>query len=385
MTLADSCLLCGSRRLLPAVRFDHVPVLCNQLWPDKATAKDAPRGQIDLVACSDCGLLFNRAFDDSKMGYAPGYENSLHFSSVFRRFARDLALDLIERHALSGKCVVEIGCGDGYFLDLVTQNGVAFAVGYDPSAEPLKSDKTEIVAENFVPERIDEDVAAIVCRHVLEHLPDPLGLLLSLRQAIGSNPCTLYFEVPNAEWMMNAGSVWDVIYEHVTYWTRPAIETLFRVAGFEPIAVRTGFGNQFLMIDAVPAKSSKALDHLSTKAETTIAMVETFGASARAEISQWRNQLAKSESQDTVIWGAGSKGIMFANAVSARGLSSMVDVNPRKRGLAVPLVGLPIAAPDDLTGKPPRQVLISNRQYESEIKDTLASLGLSPSLGFIAS
>ena len=45
----------------------------------------------------------------------------------------DLAAGLVARHGLAGKHVIEIGCGDGYMLDLMAQHGVASATGFDPS------------------------------------------------------------------------------------------------------------------------------------------------------------------------------------------------------------------------------------------------------------
>ena len=40
--------------------------------------------------------------------------------------------------------------------------------------------------------------------------------------------------------MLDSLSMWDVIYEHVTYWTEPAIRALFRRTGFEPVTVAAG-------------------------------------------------------------------------------------------------------------------------------------------------
>ncbi|MCP4305944.1 MAG: class I SAM-dependent methyltransferase, partial [bacterium] len=188
------------------------------------------------------------------LDYGPGYENALHYSSVFQGFAADLANKLTKKYDLTEGHIAEIGCGDGHMLDLMVQNGVKSAVGFDPSAPESKRGNVTIFSEYFVANRLQSDVSAILCRHVLEHLPDPLHLLADVRHAIGGRNCPVYFEVPNAEWMLESLSIWDVIYEHVTYWTIPAIRTLFRRAGFEPTNIEPGFGRQFLMIEAVPAE-----------------------------------------------------------------------------------------------------------------------------------
>ena len=102
--------------------------------------------------------------------------------------------------------------------------------------------------------QLDRPFDAILCRHVLEHLDDPLALLSDIRRASGSRGVPVYFEVPNAGWMLETVSMWDVIYEHVGYWSAPALTALFRRAGFDPVSVCTGYGGQFLMAEAVPAR-----------------------------------------------------------------------------------------------------------------------------------
>ncbi|MCP4309353.1 MAG: methyltransferase, partial [bacterium] len=134
----SQCLLCGSSRLADMFRVNNVPVLCNQLWPDFASARTAPRGDLDVVICMDCALIFNRAFDASRLDYGPGYENALHYSTVFQAFAKELAAKLTKIHDLAEKHIVEIGCGDGHMLDLMVQNGVKSAVGFDPSVPESK-------------------------------------------------------------------------------------------------------------------------------------------------------------------------------------------------------------------------------------------------------
>lgn len=388
MSLSTTCPLCGGHDLRDIFTLENVPVICNQLWPDADSAAAAPAGTVDLKLCNDCALVWNGAFEPERMVYAPGYENALHFSPRFQAFAEELAAGLVERHDLKGKHVFEIGCGDGHMLDLMSRHGAATATGFDPSMAGKETpftarDGVEIVGEYFRSDQLDRPFDAILCRHVLEHLDAPVPLLSDIRRAIGNRDVPVYFEVPNAGWMLDAVSMWDVIYEHVGYWSAPAITALFRRTGFEPLSVRTGYGDQFLMVEARPA--DPVSDYLDAGVEATQASAAAFSAAANAELERWRNRLSKMDGQ-AVIWGAGSKGITFANALgeAARPLAALIDLNARKHGLLAPGVALPVVAPEALTDIRPDIILISNALYEAEISERVRGMGLDPEFAVVA-
>src|SRR3954454_16837429 len=101
------CPVCGADRARPVVTLDAVPVLCNQLWPDVASARAAPRATLALTICEACRHLWNTAFEPDQITSDPSFENSLHHSAVFRAFADELARRLVEAHGLRGGRVVE--------------------------------------------------------------------------------------------------------------------------------------------------------------------------------------------------------------------------------------------------------------------------------------
>ncbi|WP_289149522.1 class I SAM-dependent methyltransferase [uncultured Salipiger sp.] len=387
MSLSTHCPLCGADHPEAVYTLGDVPVICNQLWPDAGAARTAPSGNVELVVCPDCAFIWNRAFDPDCMEYAPGYENALHFSPHFQSFAEDLAAGLVERFDLAGKHVFEIGCGDGHMLDLMAANGVATATGFDPSMEGKETpytarDGVEIVPEYFRSDQLGRPFDAILCRHVLEHLDAPMSLLQDIRRAIGERDVPVYFEVPNAGWMLDAVSMWDVIYEHVGYWTAPAIITLFRRAGFAPTSVSVGYGGQFLMVEARPADPEPG--YLDPDAPEVLAAARAFGDAATGALASWREKLSGVHGR-AVIWGAGSKGITFANALGAAGapLAAMVDLNTRKHGLLAPGVALPVVAPGELAEIGPDLVLISNALYEAEITGQVRGMGLAPEFAVV--
>lgn len=382
------CPVCSSLTVQNIFKLENVPVICNQLWPDTEAARAAPAGTVELKLCSDCGYIWNGAFDPARMVYAPGYENALHFSPKFQAFAEELATGLVARHNLKDKHVIEIGCGDGHMLDLMAQSGVASATGFDPSMEGqptpfTQRDNVEIVGEYFRSDQLKRPFDAILCRHVLEHVDAPLPLLTDIRRAIGERDVPIYFEVPNAKWMLDTVSMWDVIYEHVGYWSAPAITALFRRTGFRVLSVSAGYGDQFLMVEAVPADPLP--EYLDDAVDTVCQAAEAFSTAATAELDHWRRRLSDFDGK-VVIWGAGSKGITFANALgeAAKPLVAMVDLNTRKHGLMAPGVALPVVAPEALQDIQPDLVLISNALYKNEIMTKVQDMSISPDFKVIA-
>jgi hypothetical protein len=80
-----------------------------------------------------------------------------------------------------------------------------------------------------------------------------------------------------------------------------------------------------------------------------------------------------------VVWGAGSKGVMFLNHVQNRnGVEYVVDINPQKQGMFVAGTGQQIVSPQFLQLYRPDVIVVMNVIYQKEIQEVTAGLGLFP-------
>ena len=103
-----------------------------------------------------------------------------------------------------------------------------------------------------------------------------------------------------------------------------------------------------------------------------------FDRDADAVISRGADLLARfaAEDREAVVWGAGTKGVMFLNTVpGADRTTRIVDANPRKRGRFVPGSGQEVVTPDDLRAAPPGAVVVTNPLYRDEIAASLGRAG----------
>ena len=374
-----ACPVCESPRARALVRLTDVPVFCNVPQPSADAAASVERGDIDLVSCESCAHVYNRAFDEARLAYAPGYENPLHHSPKFRAYAADLVERLNGERMLAGADVVELGCGDGRFLGELARRG-ARCTGYDPShAEDARPapDGVRIVRATSADAPAGADWA--VSRHVMEHLVAPVQALRGLHRVLaGRDGARAYVEVPNGMATIAQLGIWDLIYEHVSYFWSGSLACALERAGLRPVEIREEFDRQFLCATAAPVEP-RARTPVPIPASVESALA-AFEAAYRAKREQWRERLdgLAARAGLTVVWGAGSKGVTFLNVFrDVARIDAAVDVNPDKHGKFVAGTGHPIVSPEALRDRPPQVVIVMNPAYVVEVGQRLAETGIS--------
>lgn len=380
---AAVCPACGSARTTAFLELGDAPAFCNVQWATREQAQACTTGPIALTACPDCGHVFNHAFDAARMAYAPGYENSQHASSVFRAYAERLVDGLIDRHGIRGRHVVDIGCGRGDLLAMFCERGGNQGFGFDPSwggtLEPGRP--YTIRREYFGPAHAAQIQPALVsCRHVLEHVEDPVAFLRGIRETLQASPgAVLYLEVPSGEELLSALGLWDYLYEHVSYFSARSLGTVLAAAGFEVLAMRRDFGGQFLCAEARVGRTEP-----SALAPVDAAGLQQAAQGMVARLAHWREWAAALPADGRcVLWGAGSKGVMFLNLlglVAPGRIDRIVDQNSDKHGRFVSGTGQLIIGPEALRDGGVDEVVLMNGIYEAEVRARLAGLGLAPRL-----
>jgi SAM-dependent methyltransferase len=402
---ATTCLVCGSSNLFSFLDLPRVPVYCNVLLPTASAARNVGRGDLTLAICRTCGHVFNTAFDSRLVDYTDRYENSLHFSPLFRQYAETLARELVERHGLRGRRIAEIACGQGDFLRLLCKLGGNQGVGFDPSYRDVSSRippadgartpaGSDDIPVRFVREYYgagNEKVAAdfLCCRQALEHVADPIGFLSGLRDelqraevpGLSTARTTLFFEVPNSLFSLRDGGIWDFIYEHVSYFCGRSLQECFVQAGFTVQRSWESFGGQFLCLEAMwPTTREIVGDFVEVPSPGRLVdYAAGLGETVRTLVDFWRSRLAllRRRSQRAAIWGAGSKGVTFLNLLKAEDeISYVVDINPEKNGMFTAGTGHPVISPDGIASAPPDLVVCMNPQYRVEIAGMIADRGL---------
>jgi SAM-dependent methyltransferase len=381
------CPLCKEPETRDFFELRAMPVLIGTLFQSATDARNCGVGDLLLVFCPSCGFIWNRSFDPALLEYSETYENSLHFSDVFQRYTQGIVDRLIEAYDIRGKDVVDLGCGKGDFLAMLCEAGGNRGVGFDPTYAGDRIEGEVADRLTFIRDLYSEAYSAaypadlMTSRYVLEHVPDPLTFLDAVRRAISSDRRTIvYFEVPDVRLILEQLSVWDVIYEHCSYFGIESLAAAFRHGGFTVLDVRQAYDGQFVAVEATPGPpAQQSFGDLAALAHE----VDRFQVEFRRRIETWQERLAviRSGGQRVVAWGAGAKAVGFLNMLNIRDeVPYVVDINPHKKGSFLAGTGQEVVAPEFLLDYRPDQVILMNPIYEREIEEQLAKLGISTHL-----
>jgi hypothetical protein len=380
---ADTCWACGSNDLDSIFSVDSIPLSSLILMDDVDEAKRFPRGGLELVVCNRCAFMYNRRFRPEAVDYTLPYESSQDFSPTFRAFRDELIDHLVTGYELTGKQILEIGCGDASFLLALSERANATGFCIDPTFDGsrLPTDGNVSGIEEFYDaSKIHLTGDLICCRHTLEHI-QPVGEFVGLvhDSAQRTEGSIVFFEIPDTDRILDEGAFWDVYYEHCSYFTLTSLAQLFESQGFEVLRLGRGYEDQYLLIDCVVGEASSKIER--PPVDVVLERANSFRINTEKAVAEWKGMIeeASDRGENVVLWGASSKAVAFiASMGSDASISAAVDINPHKQDRFLPGSGHAVIAPEKLVEINPDLVIVMNPIYIDEINDTLTELGLTP-------
>ncbi len=385
------CPSCSSNEIRVFHEIKNVPVNSVMNCDTREQALSFPRGDIILGLCEQCGFIYNTAFDRNRVRYSSECEESQGYSPTFNAFAEKLARDLVDKYGLYKKRIIEIGCGKGQFLKLICALGQNSGIGFDPAYIPGRGDldrpaeKIEFVKDYYSEKYAGYQGDFICCRMTLEHISDTAIMVETVRRSISECPDTIvFFQVPDVTRIMQDCAFEDIYYEHCSYFSPGSLARLFRRSGFDVIDLQREYENQYVCLEARPADRPQEIKHPLIENVAALAdLVTGFETTYPSVLDRWQTRLGqlKQQSQKVVIWGSGSKGVAFLNAIGdSAAIDYVVDIHPFRQQTFMAGSGQQIVAPLFLKDYRPDIVIIMNAIYREEIRQELNHLGLEPAL-----
>lgn len=353
------------------------PVVLNYRFSTPSAAQQVQRRDIDLVQCRSCGLIFNSSFEPDIIPYDQNYENGQSHSAAFEAHLTSIATRLVRTNHLEGGTLLEIGCGKGDFLRLICRLAGARGDGYDTTyaagmeneASGLQFSRHYVTAAD-----IRHPYQAILCRHVVEHVPEIGSFLRSVRDiAMASGHPVVALETPRVEWIFEQLSFWDIFYEHCNYFSEATLDHLCRRAGFEVVGHHRVFGDQYQLVELrVTSKvQNEPLKDISDASD-----LERHAKRMMERADLMSRQIEESaRGLPWAVWGAGAKGVSLINRFATLAPALVIDSNPAKQGGIISGTSVPIIAPHDPRILQLRLIVIANPNYAPEIQAKLQGIG----------
>jgi hypothetical protein len=382
---ARSCPSCSSPDVKLFYRVEAAPVHSVLLMRTEQEALDIPKRDIELGLCRNCGFISNTVFDPSVHNYSPDYEETQGFSPTFRAFHDNLARTMVERYGITGKTVIEIGCGKGEFLSLLCRTGGNRGIGIDPAfvaeRNPALDCDIEFIADFYSEKFAHYKADAIVCKMTLEHIHDTHSFVSLVRKSIGDRVETLvFFQVPDADRILEETAFQDIYYEHCSYFTGASLAQLFTSCGFDVVNVEREYAGQYLTIAARPSANPAANAAQTGPGRAALeSQVDNFAFRTATRINLWRQRVHNmvSSGMRVALWGSGSKGVAFLTALQADAdITCVVDINPYRQGMYMAGSGHRIVSPESFAHEGVQAVIAMNSIYVPEIQRTLDELGV---------
>ena len=350
------CISCkGSLHEL--MKIENMPASAQDIPTKEELDKDSGI-EVSLCVCEDCGLV---QLKNDAVYYYRDVIRAGGYSTTMEGLRKSQYKHFIEFASLEGKKIIEVGCGRGEFLGMLSDFPVE---GYGTEH---KKDLVQIAKEAGL--RVDEDFPesedhifkngpfdAFMSFNFLEHQPHPRTYLKAIYNNLGDEGYGL-ITVPSFEYIMEQNSFYEIIPDHIAYYSFESLTHLLNICGFEVLEKETVNRDTISMI----VKKRKLPDIcgiISKKTDIATEVVETVKKYAKA------GKIA--------IWGASHQGFtLCATTGIADYVDCIIDSAPFKQGKYAPASHIPIISPDEARKRKLEAIIIVAPGYTNEIANII--------------
>lgn len=349
------CIACGAPLWeTPLLTLDNMPASAQHM-PDAQGVKQDRGLTLDLCQCMGCGLV---QFDCEPVDYYRDVIRAGGFSKTMVELRRYQYKHLIDSYHLEGKKFIEVGCGQGEFLKVLSEFPVeVHGIEHDPHLVELARAQGLDVTEGFT-ETEDTRFAGglydvFLSFNFLEHQPDPGTMLQAIYRNLEDDAMGL-ITVPSFEYIMDHNSYYELIRDHIAYYT---FDTLM------PLLERNGF--QVLECEVINRDTLSVI--VKKRPQTDTENLLKCYVNLKKEMDGYMKYL-KAWNKKVALWGASHQGFTLAATTKlGERAEYIIDSAPFKQGKFAPSSHLPIVAPAHFHENPVDAIVITAPGYTDEI------------------
>lgn len=349
------CIACGAPLWeTPLLTLDNMPASAQHM-PDASHVENDRGLTLDLCQCMGCGLV---QFDCEPVDYYRDVIRAGGYSKTMVELRRYQYKHLIEAYHLEGKRFIEVGCGQGEFLKVLREFPVeVHGMEHDPRLVELARAQGLDVTEGFTesgeilfPGGLYD---VFLSFNFLEHQPDPNGMLQAIYRNLGDDAVGL-ITVPSFEYIMEHSSYYELIRDHIAYYT---FDTLL------PLLERNGFQTEECEVINRDTLSVIVKKRPQMEAGN---LMECY-VNLKKEMDTYMKYL-EAWNKKVAVWGAGHQGFTLAATTSlGKQARYIIDSAPFKQGKFAPSSHVPIVPPEHFYDYPVDAIVITAPGYTEEI------------------
>lgn len=349
------CRLCGTPLPeVPALHLHNVPRRV-QYFPSADQLQDDSGAELEVYQCVGCGLV---QLNSMPVIYSEhGQTSTSAYSQGMMAYRRQQMAAFIDSYNLKGKKVVDVGCGDGFLLEILSELDID-AVGIDAAEEAIEKARNRGLNAHVGYFNRDAKVEgypfdAFVSTDVLEHVPDLTNFLQGIAANLREGAIGL-IETHNVDNLIEKHRFYDFVLDHLSYFTVDTFRLSLELSGFEVMQMEVNREGENLTawVKKRPTNQLRGLStHMAELGHAFNAFVQGFAAQGRR----------------VAIWGASFQMLTLASLVDMQDIAYVVDSAPYKQGKYTTVSHLPIVSPDTLKTDPVDAILVIAARYNAEI------------------
>lgn len=348
----NKCILCDSVLPdIPIISFNNMPASAQDI-PDAEDVKEDKGITLKLYQCPRCSLV---QLDATPVHYYKNVIRAGGSSTTMKELRKAESKDFIERFDLYGKKILEVGCGQGEFLSLWKDFDVQ-CIGIENSSKLVAQGKANglNIIHGYMdnPElKLKEGPFDAFCQfNFLEHQPRPNKMLQAIYNNLTEEGVGL-ITVPSLEYILVHNGYYELIRDHLAYYSESSLKLLFENNGFDVVSLKTV--NRDTHEIQVRKRKQINLSNWITGYEKL-----------KEDIVKFIND----NGGETAIWGASHQGFTLIPSMHLEPfVKCIIDSATFKQGRYAPASHIPIVSPIEFREDPTNSIIIVAPGYTDEI------------------